>query len=117
MTARLLSVQVGRVQKRDWAGRLGRTAIDKRSVAGRVAVNWDGLAGDEQADTKFHGGRDKAVYAYSRADAAFWARELARDVPAGAFGENLTVADLDVTGAVVGEHWAIGSALLEVRQP
>ena len=117
MSGRVLSVRVGRVQHADWAGRAKRTAIDKRPMSGRVAVGALGLAGDEQADQKFHGGPDKAIYAYSRKDAAFWARELERDVPAGAFGENLTVADLDLTGAVVGERWAIGSSLLEVRQP
>lgn len=117
MTARVLSVQVGRARDGEWAGRLRRTAIDKKPVAGRVAVTVLGLEGDEQADTEFHGGPDKAVYAYSREDAAFWARELARDVPAAAFGENLTVAGLDLTNAVVGERWAVGSSLLEVRQP
>jgi len=117
VTARVVSVQVGRVRDAEWAGRLGRTAIDKQPVTGRVAVGRSGLAGDEQADQRDHGGPDKAVYAYSSEDAAFWARELARDVPPGSFGENLTVAELDPTGAVVGERWAIGSALFEVRQP
>ena len=117
MNGRVLSVQVGKIQHADWAARIKRTAIDKRPVSGRVAVGVLGLAGDEQADREFHGGPDKAIYAYSSEDAAFWARELSRDVPAGAFGENLTVADLDLTDAVVGERWAIGSSLLEVRQP
>ena len=82
-----------------------------------MAVDVSGLAGDEQADTEFHGGPDKAVYVYGREDAAFFSRELGRDVPDGAFGENLTVERLELTGAVVGERWAIGSTLLEVRQP
>ena len=30
------------------------------------------------------------------------------------FGENLTTAGLDVNEAVLGEHWRIGTALLEV---
>jgi MOSC domain-containing protein YiiM len=32
------------------------------------------------------------------------------------FGENLTTVGLDVNEARIGEQWAIGSALLEVRQ-
>ena len=121
MSARVVSVQVGRVRDglvtRGRNGRRGATAIDKRPIFGRVAVNLNGLAGDEQADTKSHGGPDKAVYAYSSEDAAFWSRELAREVPAGAFGENLTVVALNLTGAVIGERWAVGSTLLEVREP
>ena len=35
----------------------------------------------------------------------------------GIFGENLTVSGVDVTGAVVGERWEIGSVVLEVAQP
>jgi MOSC domain-containing protein YiiM len=112
-----VSVRVGLIRAHDWAGRLKRTGIDKREVSGRVAVDVPGLAGDEHADTEFHGGPDKAVYVYGREDAAFFSREVGREVPDGAFGENLTVERLDLTGAVVGERWAIGSTLLEVRQP
>ena len=32
----------------------------------------------------------------------------------GLFGENLTTAGIDVNGAIVGETWRVGSALLEV---
>ena len=35
----------------------------------------------------------------------------------GAFGENLTTEGLDVSGAVVGERWRIGTVELEVCQP
>ena len=33
------------------------------------------------------------------------------------FGENLTVAGVDVSGARIGERWRIGSVELEVAQP
>jgi MOSC domain-containing protein YiiM len=35
----------------------------------------------------------------------------------GAFGENLTTIGVDVSGAVIGERWQIGSSELEVCQP
>jgi MOSC domain-containing protein YiiM len=35
----------------------------------------------------------------------------------GDFGENLTTKDVDVTHAVIGEHWKIGSAEFEVSEP
>ncbi len=93
------------------------TAIWKEPVAGRVAVRRHNLDGDRQADLVNHGGPDKAVYAYTREDLAWWAGELGRDVPVGAFGENLTIAGLDAAGVVVGEVWSIGSARLQVAQP
>ena len=42
---------------------------------------------------------------------------LGREVPPGAFGENLTVEGVDVSGAIIGEHWRIGTVELEVGQP
>jgi MOSC domain-containing protein YiiM len=94
------------------------TAIDKRSVAGRVGVGELGLAGDRQCDTRHHGGPDRALYAYAAEDAAWWADELGREVPPGLLGENLTTSGLDVTGARIGERWRIGDGVLvEVRLP
>jgi MOSC domain-containing protein YiiM len=90
------------------------SAIDKRPVPGRVAVHTLGVDGDRQLDTTNHGGVEQAVYAYASEDAAWWARELDREVPPGAFGENLTTSGLDVTGALLGERWRIGGALLQV---
>jgi MOSC domain-containing protein YiiM len=75
------------------------------------------VAGDDQADREVHGGPDKAVYAYAREDTYWWERELGRALEHGNFGENLTVSGIDVTAAVVGERWEVGSTVLEVAQP
>lgn len=92
------------------------TAIDKRPVDGPVEVDDLGLVGDQQL-SRSHGGPDKAVYAYAGEDAAWWAAELGRDIPPGTFGENLRTTGLDVTGALIGERWAVADVLLEVRMP
>ena len=93
------------------------SAIGKAPVSGRVRVAGVNVAGDDQADRRVHGGPDKAVYAYASEDTAWWSARLARPLGPGAFGENLTVAGVDVTGAVVGERWRIGSVELQVCQP
>ena len=100
-------------------GPIRETAIDKRPVTGAVDVGRSGLAGDVQCDTRYHGGPDKAVYAYAAEDAAWWAGELQREIAPGLFGENLTTVGLDVTGAVIGERWLVGDdgVLFEVRMP
>jgi MOSC domain-containing protein YiiM len=117
MRARLLSVNVGRSQPIERRGRIERTAIAKAPLEGRVAVRGVHVAGDEQADRLAHGGPDKAVYAYASEDYAWWGERLGRDLAPGTFGENLTLAGVDVTGALVGERWAIGSVVLEVTAP
>ncbi|MEI4273624.1 MOSC domain-containing protein [Klenkia sp. LSe6-5] len=93
------------------------TGIRKRPVGGRVAVLDETLDGDRQVNRKHHGGEGQAVYAYAAEDAAWWATDLGRDLPAGSFGENLRTTGLDLTGAVLGSRWAVGSALLEVTAP
>jgi MOSC domain-containing protein YiiM len=94
-----------------------RTGIDKKPVAGRVAVHPMGLDGDVQVNRKYHGGEGQAVYAYAQEDADFWIAELGRELPPGRFGENLRTTGLDLTGALLGEQWRIGTTLLEVTAP
>ena len=96
----------------------GVTAIDKRPVDGPVKVHALGLNGDVQASRKHHGGESKAVYAYSQEDADYWAAELETGIPPGLFGENLRIAGLPVSEAVIGERWQIGEkTVLEVTCP
>jgi MOSC domain-containing protein YiiM len=122
---RVLSVNVGVPGPNPWK-RLPATGIDKRPVAGPVAVsapgpkgNGDvGLAGDRAYDVKSHGGADQAVYAYAREDLDRWQAELGRPLRNGLFGENLTTLGLDVNGARIGERWRVGAdAVLEVSSP
>jgi MOSC domain-containing protein YiiM len=115
--ASVLSVNVGRPRPVATGRRTVSTAIWKTPVEGRVAARGVNLAGDDQADRSVHGGPDKAVYAYASEEIQLWESELHRDLGPAPFGENLTTAGLDVSGALVGERWRIGTALLEVVQP
>ena len=117
MDPRVLSVNVGVPREIEWLGRRVTTAIWKSPVEGRLAVLGVNVTGDDQADRSVHGGPDKALYAYAREDAEWWEVELGRSIDLGGFGENLTLAGVDVSGAVVGERWEAGSALLEVSEP
>lgn len=116
--ARVISVNVTAiVHEGGWTGDKGRTGIDKRSVTTPVKLVNDAVEGDLVADRKNHGGYDQAVYAYSREDTEWWERELGISIANGRFGENLTTRGIEVSGAVIGERWHIGSAIIEVAQP
>lgn len=117
MSGVVLSVQVGGPQTHRWLGREIVTSIVKHPVTGPVAVGPVNLAGDDQSDRDHHGGADKAVYAYAREDADWWEGELGREVENGLFGENLTTAGLDLTNAVIGQTWCVGTAVLQVSEP
>jgi MOSC domain-containing protein YiiM len=113
----LLSVNVAEMREVPRRGRMVRTGIWKFPVDGPVAVRGVNVEGDDQGDRSVHGGPHKAVYAYAREDLDWWEGELHRSFPNGAFGENLTVKGVDVTGASIGERWRVGSVLLEVSEP
>lgn len=111
------SVNVGAIREVMWHDEAVRTGIWKRPVDGPVAIRGVNLDGDAQADLTVHGGRDKAVYAYAVEDYAWFGERETFPVHDAVFGENLTTRGLDLSGAVVGERWRVGTALLEVAQP
>jgi MOSC domain-containing protein YiiM len=113
--ANVVAVNVGRAKP--MPGKSGVSSIDKRAVEGRVAVGRLGLAGDTQSDKANHGGPEQAVYAYAVEDLDDWAGLLSRELRPGQFGENLSTRGIDVTGALIGETWRIGTALLQVSRP
>ena len=116
-TGTIESVNVGLPRAVQVNGHEILTAIWKRPVAGRVPLHGVNLRGDDQADREVHGGPDKAVYAYAAEDTETWEAELGRPLGPGTFGENLTTRGIPVSAALIGERWAVGSALLEVAQP
>ena len=114
---KLLHVCVGRVRQVHIEGRLVTTAIAKRPVAGPVAVQPLGLAGDEQADLTVHGGLSKAVYAYPVEHYAFWQTVRAQAgaapwgavLPPGSLGENLLLEGLLEDRLWIGDRLRIGT--------
>ncbi len=115
---KLVSVNVGRPRRVDWEERKVRSGIWKASVAGPVRVTRLNLEGDKQSDLRFHGGVEKAVYAYPSEYYAHWTRELPEmDFPWGAFGENLTTEGLLEEDVRVGDRFLIGSAEFAVTVP
>jgi MOSC domain-containing protein YiiM len=121
--ARILSVNIVHAIIPDPLGDVGRTAIDKRPAGRPVVLEAAGPVGDTVLDRKHHGGRDQAVYAYAAEDLQTWSTKLSRPLAPGTFGENLTTEGVDVTGAVIGEVWAVDSSgggdpvLLQVTCP
>jgi MOSC domain-containing protein YiiM len=115
---RVVSVNLAGPRTLERRGRPMRTGIWKVPAISPVKVDGAGLDGDFVGDRRAgHGPPDKTVYAYSRQDYDWWEAELGRSLGAGMFGENLTVEGLDASGAVVGERWRAGTALLEVTGP
>jgi MOSC domain-containing protein YiiM len=116
-SARVVAVNRGREADLLVGGKPARSGINKQPVAGQVTVRLLGLAEDEYADKENHGGRDQAVYAYAREDLDWWTEQLGRELRNGLFGENITTAGIDLTGALIGEIWQLGTAVVQVTAP
>jgi MOSC domain-containing protein YiiM len=118
-------IQTGTARKVLINGRAVMTAIRKTAVAGPVAVQPMGLAGDEQADPSVHGGLEKAVYAYPTEHYGFWQdlraqAGLARideALPYGSVGENLSLQGLLEKDVWVGDVLEFADCTLRVEQP
>jgi MOSC domain-containing protein YiiM len=122
---KVLSVNVGRAVPLNTGSRTVLSAIGKRAVAGPVAVQPLGLAGDEQADPSVHGGLAKAVYAYPREHHDFWRTVRAQakvslwdePLPSGFMGENLTLEGLVESQVWVGDVLRFAHCALAVSEP
>lgn len=114
---RVVSVNVGMPRKIPWQGTTVSTGIFKDPVAGKVALRELNFDGDAQADLSVHGGRDKAVYVYPFEHYGEWQARLGRELPPGAFGENLTTEGLIESRVHIGDEFQVGTARLIVTQP
>ena len=96
------------------------SAIAKRPREGAVQVLAEGLAPDEQADRRVHGGPEMALHLYPLDHHDWWRGEIgdhpALDEPGG-FGSNLAVSGLTEEMVHIGDRFRLGTALIEVSQP
>ncbi len=121
----LLSIQIGQPQRYEPVeGELSKkgwtTAFFKTPVEGPIAAGPRGLEGDQVAETRVHGGIDKAVCVYSADHFPHWREDLGLSELAfgpAAFGENFTITGLAEADVCLGDRWRIGTAEFEVSQP
>jgi MOSC domain-containing protein YiiM len=96
------------------------SAIAKRPREGAVQVLAEGLAPDQQADRRVHGGPEMALHLYPL-DHHDWWRGKIGDHPAlgepGGFGSNLAVTGLTEEMVHIGDRFRLGTALIEISQP
>lgn len=115
---KLLSLNVGQPKRVNWKGKEIETSIFKYPVEGRKAVSLLNIEGDKQADLRYHGGRDKAIYAYDKAHYEAWQTHIDRkEWSFGLFGENLSTEGLEETEVLIGNIYQVGSVLIQATQP
>jgi MOSC domain-containing protein YiiM len=115
---KIQSIQTGLPQALRFRGREILTGIFKKPVPGPIFARTLNLEGDKQADLSVHGGRDKAIYAYSSDAYSGWKDIRPNNAfEGGAMGENLTVDHLPEDRLYIGDTFKIGAAVVQVTQP
>jgi MOSC domain-containing protein YiiM len=115
---KIISLNVGMPRTISWRDRIITTGIFKEPVAGPLELRRFNFDGDRQADLENHGGRAKALYAYPSEHYQFWRDELPdMELPWGVFGENLTTEGLQEESTHIGDHFRVGTAVVQVTQP
>lgn len=95
-----------------------QTAIFKSPVREAIRLKTLGFETDKVADLRFHGGEEKAVYAYRAEHYDWWRTTLNRpDISFGMFGENLTISGgLEEEETHLGDIFQIGDAQIMAVQ-
>lgn len=96
------------------------SAIGKRQVQGGIMLTALGLEGDEQAETRFHGGPDRALCHYPREHYSHWIERFPAQEDifvAPAYGENISTLGMTEQNVYMGDIYRWGGAIIQVTQP
>jgi len=116
---KILSINVSQPKKIKYKNKTLYTSIYKAPVNKKLKINKLGLEGDKQADLSAHGGKEKAVYAYSYEHYKYWGNLLNLDFTNdfGLIGENLTIDKFNEKEVFIGDEFELPNAILKVSQP
>ncbi|MEO6694091.1 MAG: MOSC domain-containing protein [Ignavibacteria bacterium] len=115
---KIISINAGRPREFLWKGKKIQTSIFKDPVGRHCKVSFMNIEGDQQADLKYHGGKDMAVYSYDIENYNYWKTVIERDSwESGLFGENLTTEGLTDEKVRIGNIYEIGNVQLQAIQP
>lgn len=94
------------------------TGMLKKPVEEQIWLSKTGLAGDQVADKKNHGGLEKSIFAYPIQHYKYWREtEGIEQIDIGAMGENLSVLEMDEHSVCIGDIYTFGDAVIQVSQP
>lgn len=114
---KIVSINVAKPKTVLYKGKEVSTGIFKKPVEHPVYLSFLNFEGDGQANLVHHGGKDKAVCAYSYEHYSYWEKKLGRSLEYGSFGENLTMIGMVEEEVCIGDIFQLGEALVQVSQP
>ena len=112
---KLITLSIGTPKTLNLGGINLDTGICKQPVS-EVKLTTDRFEGDDVANHKSHGGRDRAVCIYPYEHYKFWENEFGIRLPEAAFGENLTIQGMPEEDVTIGDIYQIGEAIVQITQ-
>ena len=115
---KIVATNVGNKRAVLWKGQKITTGIFKYPIDEGIILEKTDVKSDDVVDRKYHGGIDKACYAYSADFYDYWKGKYP-DLKwsYGMFGENLTIDGLNEKEIHIGDIYSVGEALVEVSEP
>ncbi len=112
---KILSINIGKATTITYNGKSEQTGIFKMPIIGSITLDYEDVLGDIVVDRKYHGGKDKAVYMYGANHYAYWkTRYTTADYTYGAFGENITLENINEHKIFIGDMYQLGGATIQV---
>ncbi|RNL91030.1 MOSC domain-containing protein [Sinomicrobium pectinilyticum] len=115
---KVIAVNIAKPTVVRWKGKEVLTGIYKYPVSSSIFLEKEDVRGDAVIDRKYHGGADKACYAFSADHYPYWKQHYPDlEWNWGMFGENITIEGLDESRLHIGDVLKIGNATVQVTQP
>jgi len=95
------------------------TAINKTRVDEPLFLSIDGLEGDKCADSRYHGGAERALHQYPHEHYTYWENKYGKtnSWKAPGMGENLSSEGVTENTVCIGDKFRWGEAIVEISQP
>jgi MOSC domain-containing protein YiiM len=88
-----------------------RKKPSKKAFLSKTAFEGDGVA-----NTKYHGGPDRAVCVYPNEHYDMWEKEFNVSLSRPAFGENITVSNMTEENVYIGDIYQLGETVIQITQ-
>lgn len=93
------------------------TAAFKEETSEPVWLGKEGLQGDAVGDTRYHGGVEKALFAYAEEHYARFSTQYEQEISVGSNGENISVIGMNEETVCIDDIYQVGEAVIQVSQP
>ncbi len=114
-TFQLLAIYAGKISQFDNF----KTAIFNTRLENSHKLTFNGFESDEVADTKHHGGPERALHQYPLEHYDYWRKIYPEQTEwfAPGMGENISSIGMNEQNVCIGDQYQWGDAIIEVSQP